>query len=101
MGHEFIAVVDGDKHFSLEKIGGELCSANGYILERSMPGEINLRLANQERRPDWPEDFCLCHHDGKLLLTIHGATRRDKTKIIGDIQSVFSHQGVSLAFEEI
>jgi hypothetical protein len=101
MGYEFIASIDSDKHLSLEKIGEGLCSTNFYVLERSSPEVISFRFSNIERRPDWPEDFRLCYHDNKLLLTIYGGTQQQQTKLIRDIQSVFSHQGISLTFEEI
>jgi hypothetical protein len=101
MGFEFIASVNGDKHLSLEKIGEELCSTNFYVVERSLPEVISFRFFNKERRPDWPEDFRLCYHDDKLLLTIHGGTRQQQTKLILDIQSVFSQKGILLNFQEI
>jgi hypothetical protein len=101
MGHEFVASIESDKHFSLEKIGEKLCSTKCYVLERSLPEAINLRFSHKGRQPDWPEDFRLCDDDDKLILTIHGSTRQEQTKIVGDIQSVFGHQGISLTFEEI
>jgi hypothetical protein len=101
MGNEFIASINSDKHFSLEKISEELCSIQSYVSEQNFPEVISFRFANKERRPDWPEDFRLCYYDGKLLLTIHISTRQEETKLIGDIQSVFSRHGISLTFEEI
>jgi hypothetical protein len=101
MGDEFIASLDNHKHLSLEKIADELCSKHHYVLERSSPKKISLRISDKERQPNWPEDFTICSHDDDLLLTIHSSTRRKRTKIVGDIQSICRRQGVLLSFQEV
>ncbi|HVU26555.1 MAG TPA: hypothetical protein VHG71_02325 [Verrucomicrobiae bacterium] len=105
MGDEYIANLDDDKKLPLDKIANALCFTNRYVLVECSMGAIALRSSQREWQPGdpdcWPEDFRLCYDDGKLLLTIHGSTRQERTEIIHDIQSVFNNQNILLTFEEI
>ena len=101
MADEFSALISCQSKPSLDVIAEVIGANKTYICERKSADEIAFRFSDHAGRNDWPEDFALNYKGSSLILTIHQATKHQRERIVGDIESAFGSRSISVEFQAI